>query len=188
MTYTGAFRVGDRVKISDTVGDVIEKGLLVTRILTIKNEEITIPNGMVMGSHIINYSGVSHAGGLILHATITLGYDISWRLVHETLIKAAGGTEGILPDPKPFVLQTGLDDYYVRYEINAYTDCPLQMALTYSMLYQNIQDCCTEAGIEILSPHYASLRDGNASTLPPGHQGTGVDALQFRVHIDGNGK
>ncbi|ABB24140.1 Small-conductance mechanosensitive channel-like protein [Pelodictyon luteolum DSM 273] len=188
MTYTGAFRVGDRVKISDTVGDVIEKGLLVTRILTIKNEEITIPNGMVMGSHIINYSGVSHAGRLILHATITLGYDISWRLVHETLINAAGRTEGILQDPKPFVLQTGLDDYYVRYEINAYTDCPLQMALTYSMLYQNIQDCCAEAGIEILSPHYASLRDGNASTLPPGHQETGVEAPQFRVHVDGNAK
>ena len=166
LTYTGAFRVGDRVKIADTVGDIVEKGLLVTRIRTIKNVEITIPNGMVMGSHIINYSAVSQERGLILNTKVTLGYDISWRLIHETLIKAARATNGILPEPKPFVLQTSLDDFYVSYELNAYTDQPNKMAVVYSELHQNIQDFCNEAGIEILSPHYRGLRDGNPSTIP----------------------
>ncbi|WP_165498788.1 mechanosensitive ion channel domain-containing protein [Chlorobium sp. N1] len=187
LTYTGAFRVGDRVRIADTVGDVVEKGLLVTRVRTIKNEEITIPNGMVMGSHIINYSGESHGGGLILHATVTLGYDVAWRRIHETLILAARKTGGLLAEPAPFVLQTALDDFYVHYEVNAYTDRPHSMASIYSELYQNIQDCFQEAGIEILSPHYGALRDGNASTIAPEHLPKEYREPRFRVQADGTG-
>ena len=188
LTYTGAFRVGDRVKIADTVGDIIEKGLLVTRIRTIKNVEITIPNGMVMGSHIINYSAVSQERGLILNTTVTLGYDIPWRLIHETLIKAAQATNGILPEPRPFVLQTSLDDFYVSYELNAYTDQPNKMAGVYSELHQTIQDFCNEAGIEILSPHYGALRDGNPSTNPADYLPKDYQAPPFNIKINSDKK
>lgn len=166
LTYTRAFSIGDRVKIADTVGDVIERTLLITRVKTIKNVEITVPNGMVLGSHIINYSAIAKSDGLVLHTTITLGYDIPWRQVHEVLIDAALSTEHILQDPKPFVLQTSLDDFYVSYEINAFTDQPNKMALIYSSLHQNIQDKCNENGIEILSPHYRVDRPGAESTIP----------------------
>jgi len=181
LTYTRAFKVGDRVKIADTVGDIIEKGLLVTRVRTIKNVEITIPNGMVMGSHIINYSIVSQERGLILNTTITLGYDIPWRLIHETLLKAAQATNDILPEPRPFVLQTSLDDFYVSYELNAYTNQPNKMALIYSELHQNIQDACDEAGIEILSPHYRALRDGNLSSIPSDYLPKDYQAPPFNI-------
>jgi len=184
LTYTGAFRVGDRVKIADTIGDVIEKGLLVTRIRTIKNVEITIPNGMVMGSHIMNYSAVSKGQGLILNTTVTLGYDIPWRLIHETLIKAAQATSGILPEPSPFVLQKSLDDFYVSYELNAYTDQPNKMAVIYSELHQTVQDYCNEAGIEILSPHYGALRDGNPSSIPSDYLPKGYQAPSFNIKIN----
>ena len=186
LTYTGGFRVGDRVKIADTVGDIIEKGLLVTRIRTIKNVEITIPNVMVMGSHIINYSAVSDERGLILHTTVTLGYDISWRLIHEALVKAALATNGILSEPKPFVLQTSLDDFYVSYELNAYTDQPNKMAVVYSELHQNIQDSCNDAGIEILSPHYGALRDGNPSTIPADYLPKDYQSPRFNLNIQGD--
>jgi small-conductance mechanosensitive channel len=184
LTYTHAFRVGDRVRIADTVGDVIEKGLLVTRMRTIKNVEITVPNGMVMGSHIINYSAVAQEHGLILNTTITLGYDIPWRLIHETLIKAAQATNGILAEPRPFVLQTSLDDFYVSYELNAYTDQPNKMIVVYSELHQNIQDFCNEAGIEILSPHYGALRDGNLSTIPSDYLPKGYQAPPFQIKMN----
>ncbi|PKL40635.1 MAG: transmembrane ion channel [Spirochaetae bacterium HGW-Spirochaetae-1] len=167
LTYMYAFRIGDRVKIGDTVGDVIEKTLLVTRVKTVKNIMVTIPNSIVMGSHIINYTTSStHGEGLILCTTITLGYDIPWKKVHDTLINAALATADIKKQPSPFVLQTGLDDFYVSYEVNCYTDRPEIMARIYSELHQNIQDKCSEAGIEILSPHYTAARDGNASTIP----------------------
>ncbi|CAN5275153.1 mechanosensitive ion channel family protein [soil metagenome] len=166
LTYTGAFKVGDRVKIADAIGDVVEKTLLATRIRTIKHEYITIPNALVLGSHIINYSSSSINAGLILHTTVTIGYDAPWPEVQAALISAAKATEGILAEPAPFVLQTSLDDFYVSYEINAYTAKPQIMAVIYSDLHRNIQDQFNKAGIEIMSPHYATLRDGNRTTIP----------------------
>lgn len=166
LTYTGAFKIGDRVKIADTIGDVTEKTLLATRIRTIKHEYITIPNGLVLGSHIINYSSSAGNPGLILHTTITIGYDAPWKTVHKLLIEAALDTDDILKEPAPFVLQTSLDDYYVSYQINAYTSAPSAMAVTYSQLHQNIQDYFNKAGVEIMSPHYQTLRDGNMTTIP----------------------
>ena len=166
LTYMRLFRIGDRVKIGEATGDVVEKSMLVTRIRTLHNEIISIPNSTVMSSHTINYSSESLDKGLILHTTITIGYDVPWNDVHQALLQAANRTDLILKDPKPFVLQTALEDFYVAYEINAYSNAANQQATIYSNLRANIQDCCNEAGIEIMSPHYRAERDGNLSTIP----------------------
>lgn len=168
MTYMRPFQIGDRVKIADTVGDVIERTLLVTRVRTQKNVDITVPNAMVLSSHIINYSSTVKDGGVILHTSVTIGYDVPWRRVHELLTAAAGNTEGILEEPSPFVLQTSLNDFYVSYELNAYTESPNAMARIYSELHQSIQDHFNQAGIEIMSPHYRALRDGNQAAVVVG--------------------
>ena len=167
LTYTGAFRLNDRVQIADTVGDVVQKSLLATKIKTIKQEYITVPNGLVLGSHIVNYSSTGTSPGLILHTTVTLGYDVPWRQAQDLLIQAAENTEGLKSEPKPFVLQTSLNDHHVAYQINAYTDSPDSMALIYSRLHQQIQDVFRDADLEILSPEYRAVRDGNTSTVPP---------------------
>ncbi len=166
LTYTRGLRVGDRVQIAEAVGDVVERTLLVTRIRTIKNVDITIPNGMVLNNHIINFSTSAEESGLILHTTVTIGYDVPWRQVHELLIDAALSTAHIMEYPQPFVLQTSLDDYYVSYELNAYTMRPKKMAPIYSSLHQNIQDNFNEAEVEILSPSFAAVRDGGEPGIP----------------------
>ena len=181
LMYMRPFTVGDRVRIADTVGDVVEKDLLVTRVRTIKNVHVTIPNSMILASHIINYSATAVRGGLILNTTVTIGYDAPWRDVHAALERAAKATDGLLGAPAPFVLQTALNDFYVSYEINAYTDRPNRMALTYAALHANIQDAFNAAGIEIMSPHFAALRDGNATTIPAGARVPGYRAPGFRV-------
>lgn len=173
--------IGDRVKIADTVGDVVEKTLLVTRVRTIKNVDITIPNAMVLGSHIVNFSSSVEGAGLILHAAVTIGYDVPWRKVHELLIVAAGATQHILEEPAPFVLQTSLDDSYASYELNAYTREPNKMAAIYAELFQNLQDQFSEAGVEILSPHYTALRDGHHTTIPEDHLPENYSPPAFRV-------
>ncbi|MFP9115644.1 mechanosensitive ion channel domain-containing protein [Flavobacterium sp. RHBU_3] len=170
LTYMRAFKIGDRVKIGDITGDVIEKSLLVTRIRTPKNEIISVPNSNVMSSHTINYSSDAPEKGLILHTTVTIGYDVPWQDMYKALIEAALRTQHILKDPKPFVLQTSLEDFYVSYQINAYTREPGKQAAIYSELHQNIQDCCNEAGIEIMSPHYRAGRDGSTSTIPESYR------------------
>ena len=182
LTYMRPFQLSDRVKIVDTVGDVTEKTLLVTRIRTIKNVDITIPNSLILGAHIINYSSTSlTAPPLILNTSVTLGYDAPWRTVHELLKKSALATRNILSDPEPFVLQTALNDFYVVYELNAYTGAPNKMAGTYSDLHQNIQDTFNEAGVEIMSPHYAQVRDGNKTTIPESYLPPNYHAPAFRI-------
>ena len=166
ITYMRAFKVGDRIRIGDTVGDVLDQSLLVTHIRTIKNEDVTVPNSMVLSAHIVNYSARAKEDGLILHTAVTIGYDAPWRTVHELLIEAARKTPYLLVTPAPFVLQTALNDFYVTYELNAHTDDPRQMVNTYSALHRNIQDTFNEAGVEIMSPHYAQLRDGNKTAIP----------------------
>ena len=166
LTYMRAFQLGDFVRIGSDIGEVVEKTLLVTRIRTQKNEVITIPNGTVLGGVVVNYSAEARKRGVIFHTVVTIGYSAPWRQVHELLMSAARATEGILQDPPPFVLETGLNDFYVSYELNAYTAKPREMQNIYSVLHQNIQDKFNEAGVEINSPHYAALRDGNETTIP----------------------
>jgi small-conductance mechanosensitive channel len=181
LTYMRAFQTGDFVRIGGDVGEVIEKTLLVTRVRTQKNEVITIPNGTVLGGVVVNYSAEAHKRGVIFHTIVTIGYSAPWRQVHELLISAALATEDVLHDPSPFVLQTALNDFYVSYELNAYTDKPTNMQNIYSVLHQNIQDRFNEAGVEINSPHYASLRDGNETTIPQSYWPRDYKVPAFQV-------
>lgn len=167
ITYMRPFKVGDRIKLNETTGNVIEKTPFVTRLRTPKNEVVTIPNSFIMSSHTINYSESARRYGLIIHTLVTVGYEVPWRQVHQLLIDAARLTPGVLEHPQPFVLETELHDYYTCYQINAYIHDVDRQPDIISDLMERIQDIFAEAGIELVSPHYISARDGNASTVPP---------------------
>ncbi|AKV68651.1 MULTISPECIES: mechanosensitive ion channel family protein [Microcystis] len=188
LIYTRAFRIGDHIQIGDVIGDLIEKNFLVIRICTPTNKIITIPNSSLLSGNVINFSISSRElnRNLIIQTTITLGYDLPWRKAHKTLIEAALETEHILKEPAPFVLQTSLDNFYISYQLNAYTNQPNLMVIIYSELHQNIQDKCNEAGIEILSPSYTSLRDGNTTTIPENYLPSDYVAPPFRVQSSDN--
>lgn len=166
ITYMRPFKDGDRIQIGDVSGVVIEKSLLVTRLRTLKNEEITIPNSSVLSGNTTNFSAVARTEGLIIHTTVTIGYDVPWREVQAALLESAARTSGLLTEKAPFVLQTSLDDFYVAYQLNVYTSLAEAVAPIYSELHQHIQDVFAEKGIEIMSPHYRAERDGNESTIP----------------------
>ncbi|MEO5967458.1 MAG: mechanosensitive ion channel family protein, partial [Ferruginibacter sp.] len=186
LTYMRLFKIGDRVSIGDITGDVIEKSSLVTRIRTIKNEIISIPNSTVMNSHTINFSSDAPGLGLIINTTVTIGYDVPWKQMYAALIEAALRTEYVLKDPKPFVLQTGLEDFYVSYQINAYIREANKQSDIYSYLFQNIQDVCNEKGIEIMSPHYRAARDGNETTIPKEYRPEDYKAPEFNMNLKGS--
>ena len=166
ITYMRPFKMGDRIKLNDTTADIIEKTPLVTRIRTPKNEVVTVPNSFIMSSHTVNYSTSAREYGLIIHSEVSIGYDVPWRQVNQILIDAALNTPGVVDDPRPFVLETSLSDWYPVYQINAYIKEAHKMAQIYSDLHQTIQDKFNEAGIEIMSPHYMAVRDGNETTIP----------------------
>lgn len=188
LTYMRAFKIGDRVKIGEVTGDIIEKTLLVTRVRTIQNEVVSIPNSAVMNNHTVNYSIEAAEKGLIVNTTVTIGYDVPWRTVHRLLIEAALATELIEAEPAPYVLQISLDDYYVSYRLNAHTHSPNRQAVIYSALHANIQDEFNRAGVEIMSPHYKALRDGNATTIPQDYLPGDYLAPRFRTETEENKK
>lgn len=181
--YTRAFQIEDLIEVDGVRGKVLEKSILSTQILTPENEVVTIPNSNLTSSNIVNYSASyrDFSTPLRLSTTVTLGYDVPWRKVYDVLVDAALATEGILQDPKPFVWQTSLDDYYPSYSLRAYTKDPLNMGAIYSRLHENIQDKCNESDIEILSPQYSSIRDGNMTTIPDNYLSEDYRSPGFRV-------
>lgn len=167
ITYTRAFRVGDYVDISGTEGMITERTAFVTRIKTPKNVVVSMPNASIMSDKVINYSTQAKKAGITLHTGVTIGYDVPWPTVQQLLLSAAAATPDIEEDPKPFVLQTSLEDNYVAYELNAFTRRADRRPAIYSDLHANILDAFHTAGVEITSPHFRAVRDGNEPAIAP---------------------
>lgn len=154
LVYRRAFREGDRIRINEHIGDVMERRLLVTHLRSMKNEEIVVPNSEILNSHVINYSTLARQEGLILHITTGIGYETPWRQVEAILMEAAARTPGLLNDPAPFVLQLSLGDFCITYELNVYCDKPHEMMELYTLLSQSILDVFNEHGVQIMTPAY----------------------------------
>jgi small-conductance mechanosensitive channel len=154
ITYRRAFKIGDRIMINDFTGEVVDRSVLVTRLRSLKNEEIIIPNSIVLNSNVINYSTHAKAKGLILHTIVGIGYEVPWRQVEAMLLLAAERTQGIRTEPKPFVLQQSLGDFAVNYELNVYINNAGQMMKLYSDLHRNILDVFNEYNVQIMTPNY----------------------------------
>jgi small-conductance mechanosensitive channel len=167
ITYMRPFKVGDRIKLNETEGNVIEKTPFVTRLRTPKNEIVTIPNAFIMSSHTTNYTTSAREYGLIIHTNVGFGYEVPWQQAHQLLIRAAQETPGVESHPTPFVLETALADSYPIYQINAYVRNVDRLQKIYSDLNQRIHDLSHEAGLELLLPHYYAQRDGNPPAMPP---------------------
>ena len=170
MTYMRPFHVGDFIKYGDTEGFVIEKTMLVTRIRTRKNNVITIPNSSLMTSQTTNYTFSAQNFGLVVHTKVTIGYDVRWQEIRQLLLDAAHTTKGLRQHPEPFVLVTALDDYYVEYEVNAYTNQYDKLPMIYSELHHNILDSFHSHGVEIMSPHIYAHRTDLELQIPKDQQ------------------
>ncbi len=177
ITYMRPFKIGDFIEVKDTVGTVVEKTPFITRLRTIKNEIVTIPNSFIMSANTVNYSASARKYGLIIHTMMTMGYEVPWRKVHRLLITAALKTPGVLEYPEPFVLETELNDNYMCYQINAYIKNADDLPQITSDLLQNIQDEFHEAGVELVAPHYYSTRDGNSSKIPEDFRNRGMKSI-----------
>ena len=174
LTYTRAFREGDRVRIGDTVGDVVDLGTFTTRVRTTKDEEVVIPNAVVQTAALVNFSTFAQHDGVQVSSQVTIGYDAPWRTIHRLLEAAARNVEGLALDPAPYVIQKALDDFYVRYEVRAFCNTPRELHLVEGRLNQAIQDEFFREGVEICSPHFNNFRDGNATTVPAEMRGAPV--------------
>ncbi|HPU54210.1 MAG TPA: mechanosensitive ion channel, partial [Burkholderiaceae bacterium] len=160
VVYARALRKGDFVQVNDVEGVVTEVASLATKIVNVRNEEITIPNSVLISSPIRNYSKLAGQLGTLITTRVTIGYDAPWRQVHELLIQAARRTTGVRNEPAPFVYQRALSDFYVEYELYVSIDRPIERVPTLSSLHAHIQDMFNEAQVQIMSPHFLSQPEG----------------------------
>lgn len=189
VMYSRSFRVGDFIKVGEIQGTVLQLGMLSTRLRTPKNEVITLPNSVVVSGAITDYTAIEdYNAPLLLYSSVTIGYDVPWRQVHELMIQAARGVDGVEEKPEPFVLQRALNDWYVEYQINLAippANAPRMPGL-YAQLHANLQDAFFEAGVEIMSPSFFALRDGNTVQIPEKQRPPGQAA--FRVDLGRSGQ
>ena len=154
VTFSRALRVGDFVRIGDVEGTVTQLGMLSTKVRTLRREEVTIPNAVVVSNTATNYSRNATSEGVAVSTTVTIGYDTPWRQVEALLLEAAERTSGLRPDPKPRVLQTALEDSYVRYVLLVSLEHPETRVTTLNVLHGHILDVFNEYGVQIMSPNY----------------------------------
>jgi small-conductance mechanosensitive channel len=156
IIYNRTCRAGDYVRIGDHEGTITSLGFFSSRMVTVRNEEVVIPNSHISSSTLVNYSRQDNGGGVALPVKITIGYNTPWRQVHAMLREAARRTQGVTQQPEPAVLQNSLSDFYVEYQLNAVVENPAQRIRILSDLHANIQDVFNEYGVQIMSPHYRS--------------------------------
>jgi small-conductance mechanosensitive channel len=166
ITYSRAFRPQDFVKIGDIEGVVTHLGTLSTKIKTARNEEITIPNAIVVSHATTNYSRHAGTDGVFVPTSVTIGYDTPWRQVHALLLRAAERTTGVRTEPKPIVLQSALQDFYVQYTLLVCLEEPRRRNAILAALHAQIQDAFNEFGVQIMSPNYEADPSG-PKVVPP---------------------
>lgn len=168
VLYSRAVRAGDFVRVGDHEGTVVELGALSLKLVTRTREEVTVPNSVLSSAPLRNFTRQSRATGLLLTTAVTIGYDTPWRQVVALLELAAARTPGLEPQPRPFVLQTALSDFYIEYQLNVATLHPAVHLQTLSDLNRNIVDVFNEFSVQIMSPHFRQQPDEKV-WVPPEH-------------------
>jgi len=156
VVYSRSLRIGDHVRIGDKEGIVSDIGTLSTKLMTLAREEVTVPNSVLAGTTVTNFTKLAGEDGAVVQTKVTIGYDVPWRQVHALLELAADRTTGLRKSPKPRVLQRALSDFYVEYQLFAHLERVEGRILALSELHAQIQDAFNEFGVQILSPHFES--------------------------------
>ena len=179
IVYSRSLQAGDVVRVNDIEGKVTEVGALSVKVINSRREEFTIPNAVIVGTMVKNYSRLCRDSGPALTTGVTIGYDAPWRVVHEMLIDAAERTSGVIKHPAPVVFQPELSDFYVVYQIMVRLEADADRLAVLTELHQNIQDAFNERGVQIMSPHFEGQPEGRVwvpkskwnvapEELPPG--------------------
>jgi small-conductance mechanosensitive channel len=186
LMYSRGYQVGDYLRVGDYEGTVQGLGMLMTRLRTVKDEYVNIPNSVVIGGSTVNYSAAGREGHTLwIYTSATIGYDVPRTEVECLMLEAARGSTAVVATPAPFVLMRALGDYSIEYQLNAAIDSSQARDLPqlYSALHCRVYDAFARAGVEILSPSYFALRDGNRATIPESLR-PDLKPGSFRVRVE----
>ncbi|MBQ9572889.1 MAG: mechanosensitive ion channel family protein [Acidaminococcaceae bacterium] len=118
ILVTKPFKVGDYVAIAGIEGFVKDVSMLCTKVLTVDNKLIIVPNSEAMGGKITNFSAEDLRR---VDIETKAGYDNQFEDVYKAVLEAVMDTPTALQDPAPFVRVSGYTDYAVVYTIRVWT-------------------------------------------------------------------
>ena len=154
VLYKRSMKVGDRIRVGEYYGDVMQIKLMETYLRSVKNELVSIPNSKLLASEVTNYSAKLDGKGLLLHTTVGIGYEEPREKIEAMLLEAAARTTGLKKNPAPFVLVDALADYAINYQVNAFTTRGSYLPQLLSELHKNIVDVFNENEVQIMTPSY----------------------------------
>lgn len=155
VVFSRTMKPGDVIQVGDIAGQVVEQGFLATKLRTPRGHEVSLPNALLVGNSVHNYSRTDERGPRIA-AQVTIGYDTPWRQVHGLLREAAAVTPGVIDGAHAEVIQSALSDWYVEYEVRCQIEDVTRRATILSDLHAAIVDAFNTHGVQIMSPHFVA--------------------------------
>ena len=153
------FKIGDRIYFNGKFADVVAVDLIYTRMKTLDNVLVSVPNQELLKSEIDNYGKNRMTRR---KCSITAGYELNAEQVKTALLEAASKTEAILKDPEPYVWITSLGDFAVEYTLHVFTNKTKHLPEIDATLKRTVLETCKQHKIDISTPRLVQ-RVGNGS-------------------------
>ena len=143
------FQIGDRIYFNDQFADVVAVDLIYTRMRTLDNVLVSVPNQELLKSEIDNYGKKTNVRR---SCAITAGYELDPKNVETALLEAASKVEGVLKDPKPYVWITEFGDFAIEYTLYVYVNQIKRLRKIDADLKRTVLETCKRHEIDISTP------------------------------------
>jgi small-conductance mechanosensitive channel len=180
------FEVGDRIEVEGVTGTVMSVGILSTKILTLTEQLVVIPNNRLVDSTITNFArGGGDGMGSRVTLTLDVGVDYDERTAHvkQVIMEVAKKCPHIEVDPPPRVLLRELSDYSKNYRLYAWIGDYGEEFIATDWLLREIDSAFSREGISIPYPVAVELPT-KPSPFPEGEPGERMRRMKStRQHV-----
>ena len=156
------FKIGDRILFNEQFADVIAIDLIYTRMKTLDNVLISIPNQQLLTSEIDNFGKKNIVRR---NCSITVGYELPFEQVEKVLLDAARNVEGVLIDPKPYVWVTDFLNFSVEFTLYVFINQIRLLPLIDSNLKRTVLEVCRKNGLDLSTPNLFQSVNGKTKAI-----------------------
>jgi small-conductance mechanosensitive channel len=173
------FKIGDYITVEGLYGEVTTITMRTTRLRSQENTYVVLPNRQIAGNLLVNHSMY---GETRVNVPVGIAYKEKIEEARQVLLKAVDGLEGVMTDPAPGVVATGLGDSSVNLEVRVWVDDAAHERQVFFRVLEASKVALDDAGIEIPFPHLQLFVDNvrkrvwkGAATVPSLAAGRGSE-------------
>ena len=156
------FKIGDRIFFNGKFADVIAIDLIYTRMKTLDNVLVSVPNQELLRSEIDNYGKKTNVRR---SCSITAGYELDSKDVEKALLEAANKVEAVLKDPKPYVWITRFGDFAVEYTLYVFINRIKRLPEIDATIKRTVLETCKKHRIDISTPRLVQRVENSTNEI-----------------------